>query len=121
MWNPSTCSCECDLWCKQGQYLDYKNYVCKNRLIGRGTELCSSFINEKTVDIDKNGVVIYEKDQGNNIYVALFYVALLIGVIAGGVFVYRRWFKDKKWFNGLFTKKTQDKSFTDVSEVYGNY
>ena len=87
MWNPTTCSCECDLWCKQGQYLDYKNCVCKNRLIGRVTELCSSFINEKMVDVDENGVVIYEKDQGNNVYVALFYAALLIGIIAGSVFV----------------------------------
>ena len=56
-----------------------------------------------------------------NVYVALFYVALLIGVIAGSVFVYRRWFKDKKWFNGIFTKKAQDKNFSDVTEVYGNY
>ena len=121
MWNPSTCLCECELWCKQGQYLDYKNCVCKNRLIGKVTELCSSFINEKKVDVDKNSVVIYEKDQGNNVYVALLYVALLIGVIASGVFVYRRSFQDKKWFNGTFTKKTQDKNFSDVSEVYGNY
>ena len=121
MWNPTTCSCECDLSCKQGQYLDYKNSVCKNRLIDRVTELCSSFINEKVVDVDENGVVIYEKDQGNNVYVALFYVALLIGVIAGSVFEYRRWFKDKKWFNGIFPKKTQDKNFSDVSEAYGNY
>ena len=96
MWNPTTCSCECDLLCKQGQYLGYKNCVCKNILIDRVTELGSSFINEKMVDVDENGVVIYEKDQGNNVYVALFYVALLMGVIAGSVFVYRRWFKDKK-------------------------
>ena len=121
MWSPSTCSCECDLWCKQGKYLDHKNYGCKNRLIGKVTELCSSFINAKMVDVDENGVVIYEKDQGHNVYVALFCVALLIGVIAGGVFVYRQWFQDKKCFNGIFTKKTQDKNSSDVSEVYGNY
>ena len=33
MWNPSTCGCECDMWCKPGQYLDYKKCVCKNKLI----------------------------------------------------------------------------------------
>ena len=27
MWNPSTCACECDIWCKPGQYLDYKKCV----------------------------------------------------------------------------------------------
>ena len=24
MWNPSTCTCECDMWCKPGQYLTIK-------------------------------------------------------------------------------------------------
>ena len=24
MWNPSTSACECDMWCKPGQYLDHK-------------------------------------------------------------------------------------------------
>ena len=23
--NPSTCECQCDMWCKPGQYLDHKN------------------------------------------------------------------------------------------------
>ena len=27
IWNPSTCSCECDRYCETGQYLDYKNCV----------------------------------------------------------------------------------------------
>ena len=26
-WNPSTCECQCDTWCKPGQYLDHKNCV----------------------------------------------------------------------------------------------
>ena len=29
MWNPSTCACESDMWCKPGQYLDYKNVFVK--------------------------------------------------------------------------------------------
>ena len=35
MRNPSTCECQCDKWCKLGQYLDHKNCVCKNELVGR--------------------------------------------------------------------------------------
>ena len=35
MWNPSTCECQCDMWCKPGQHLDHKNCICKNKLIGR--------------------------------------------------------------------------------------
>ena len=49
MWNPSTCACECDMWCKPGQYLDYKNCVCKNKLIGRVISKCASLINETMI------------------------------------------------------------------------
>ena len=30
MWDPSTCMCECEKYCEVGQYLDYKNCVCKS-------------------------------------------------------------------------------------------
>ena len=33
MWNPSTCSCECDRNCETGQCLDYKNCVCRKKII----------------------------------------------------------------------------------------
>ena len=39
--NPSTCTCECDMWCKQAQYLDYKNCYCKNKLIARAIGECT--------------------------------------------------------------------------------
>ena len=29
MWNPSTCECQCDMWCKPGKYLDHKNVFVK--------------------------------------------------------------------------------------------
>ena len=50
MWNPSTCECQCDKWCKQGQYLDHKYCVCKNKLIGRIIEKCTSVINEAMIN-----------------------------------------------------------------------
>ena len=50
MWNPSTCACECDMWCKPGQYLDYRNCVCKNKLIGRVIAECTSVINETMIN-----------------------------------------------------------------------
>ena len=54
MWNPSTCECQCDIWCKQGQYLDHKNCVCKNKLIGRLIEECISVINETMINNKDN-------------------------------------------------------------------
>ena len=67
MWNPSTCEYHCDKWCKKGQYLDHKNCVCKNKLIGRVIEECTSVINE---------TMINNKDNITNIntYLILFVV-----------------------------------------------
>ena len=50
-WNPSTCESQCDTWCKPGQYLDHKNCICKNKLIGRVIEECTSIINETVIKI----------------------------------------------------------------------
>ena len=120
MWNPSTCACECDLPCKQGQYLDYKSCVCKNKLIDKIYASCFSFINENMAKVDKNRKIVNEVSSFN-INAALFSLTMLILIVGFGIFAYRRWFKDKKWFSGMFTKKTQDKNFADVSKAYGNY
>ena len=69
MWNPSTCECQ---WCKQGQYLDHKNCVCKNKLIRRVTEACTSVINETMINNKDNTT--------NNTYLILF-IVFLIGFI----------------------------------------
>ena len=72
-WNPSTCECQCDKWCKSGQYLGYKNCVCKNKLIGRVTEECTSVINETMIN-NKDNIT------NNNTYLILF-IVFLIGFI----------------------------------------
>ena len=97
-WNPSTCECQCDKWCKTEQYLDYKNCVCKNKLIGRLIEDCTSIINE---------TMINNKDSSNNntllnVFIGLFSVAVVIGMIGFCVFVYCRWFKGKKLFKNKY-------------------
>ena len=71
--NPSTCECHCDMWCKPGQYLDHKNCVCKNKLIGRIIEECTSVINETMIN-NKDNIT------NNNTYLILF-IVFLIGFI----------------------------------------
>ena len=93
-WNPSTCECQCDIWCKPGQYLDHKNCICKNKLIVRLIEECTSVINE---------TMINNKDSGNNntlcnAFIGLFSVAILIRIVCFFVFAYFKWFKGKKLF-----------------------
>ena len=74
IWNPSICECQCDKWCKPGQYLDHKNCVCKNKLIGRVIEEYTSVINETMINNNKDNIT------NNNTYLILF-IVFLIGFI----------------------------------------
>ena len=91
-WNPSTCECQCDMWCKPGQYLDHKNCICKHKLVGRLIEECTSVINE---------TMINNKDSCNNtlrnVFIGLFSVVLLVGVICICVIIFK-YIKSKKLF-----------------------
>ena len=99
MWNPSTCACECDMWCKPTQYLDHKNCVCKYKLVGRIIGECTSVINETMMNNVDN------KDNDNtitNIFIGLFSVLLFIGIVCFYVFAYFKWIKDKKLFKNKY-------------------
>ena len=97
-WNPSTCECQCDKWCKSDQYLDHKNCVCKNKLIGRLTEECTSVINETVISNKDSGI----NNTLRNVFIGLFSVVVLIEIICFCVFAYFRWFKGKKLFKNKY-------------------
>ena len=46
IWNPSNCECECDKSCYVGEYLDYKNWKYRKRIIDKLVEECSENIYE---------------------------------------------------------------------------
>ena len=99
MWNPSTCECQCDMWCKPGQYLDHKNCACKNKLVGRVIEECTSIINETMINNRDN------EDNDNtikNIFIGLFSVLLFVGIVCFCVFAYFKWIKGKKLFKNKY-------------------
>ena len=85
-WNPSTCECQCDMWCKPGQYLDYKNCVCKNKL---------------TMIINKNNIA--NDNTTTNIFIGLFSVIMFAVIVCFCVFAYSKWFKGKKLFQNKYT------------------
>ena len=114
IWNDDTCrcdcnedfagiincakGCQCDMWCKPGQYLDHQNCVYKNKLIGRLIEECTSVINETMInnkDSDNNNTL-------QNVFIGLFSVAVLIGIICFCVFAYFKCFKGKKLFKNKY-------------------
>ena len=98
-WNPSTCQCQCDTWCKPVQYLDHKNCICKTKLTGRVTEECTSIINETMINnkdnIDNNNTIW-------NVFIGLFSVVILIGVICLCVIIFKC-IKSKKLFKNKHT------------------
>ena len=100
IWNPSTCEFQCDKWCKQRQYLDHKNCVCKNKLIGRIIEECTSVINETMIN-NKDNIT-------NNTYLILF-IVFLIGFIVfliGFTYYCRRSNFDRKKLKDFIYPKT---------------
>ena len=44
IWNPSNCECECDESCDVGEYLDFKNRKCRNKLVDKLVEECNENI-----------------------------------------------------------------------------
>ena len=105
MWNPSTCECKCDMWCKPGQYLDYKKCVCKNKFIGKVISEHTNLINE-TITNNKTNIV--NGDTTKNIFIGLFSVLMFAGITCFCIFAYFKWIKGKK----LFKKKSENK-YTD--------
>ena len=94
-WNPSTCECQCDRGCKTGQYLDHKNCAYKNKLVGRLIEECTNTINETLINNKDN---IDNCNTIQNVFIVLFSVVVLIGIICFCLFAYFKWFKGKKLF-----------------------
>ena len=53
IWNPSNCQCECDKSCNVGEYLDYKNYKYRKKLVDKLVEECREDIDEKELHQNK--------------------------------------------------------------------
>ena len=90
MWNPSTCSCECDRYCETGQHLDYKNSVCRKKIIDNLIEQCTSIVD---MDIKNNTLSKKSDESSSNIYFVLFIVFLVLFILFLVVFIYY-WRKD---------------------------
>ena len=75
IWNPSTCACECDKLCDAGQYLDYKNCICRKSLIDK---LVEEYVNVVNGDIMHSETI--NDCPSRTPYIVLFAVFLSIFV-----------------------------------------
>ena len=95
IWNPSNYECECDKLCDIGQYLDYKNCVCRKSIVDKLVEECINVIDgntmyNETLSINPNDC------PSSTPYVVLFIVFLSISVIFSSIFIYFHWYKNKR-------------------------
>ena len=96
IWNPGNCACECDKSCDIGQYLGYKNCVCRNSLVDELLEECTNVIDGDT--IYNKTLILTSSNSCTSCtpYVILFPVFLSISVIISSAFVYFHWYKNKQ-------------------------
>ena len=87
------------MWCKPGHYLDHKNCVCKNKLIRRVIEECTSIVNETMINNKDN---IANDNTITNIFIGLFSVLLFVGIVCFCVLAYFKWIKGKKLFKNKY-------------------
>ena len=96
IWNPSNCACECDKLCDIGQYLDHKNRVFRKSLVDKLVEECINVIDGDTMYNETLSVTSSNGCSSCTTYIVLFIVFLLISSVLGGVFIYYRWYKNRK-------------------------
>ena len=78
MWHPSNCECECDKSCDIGEYLDYRNCRCRQKIIDKLVEECSKNIDGNEMLYNQNLDIIsssYNKTSNPCVvYIILFSV-----------------------------------------------
>ena len=103
--NPSNCECECNKACDFSEYLDYKNCICKKRLVNKLVEESNETIDE--VKLTKITPAENENNYKCNsctVYIVLFSILFIINVGIGAYFVYYKYVNcNKKKFLNIMT------------------
>ena len=73
---------------------------CKNKLIGKVISECTSLINQ-TMMINKDNTS--NDNTTTNIFIGLFSVVMVAGIVCFCVFAYFKWIKSKKLFKNKYT------------------
>ena len=93
IWNPSNCAYECDKLCNIGQYLDYKNCICRKNLVDQLVEECINAIDGDPMYNETLTVASSNGCSSCTTYIILFSVFSSISVVISGVFIYYRGIK----------------------------
>ena len=101
IWNPSNCEYEFDKPCDIGEYLDYKNYKCRNKLVEKLAEECienidvNKMLHNDTLNVTPlNATPLNDYEKVCNsctIYKVLFAVFFITSICISSVFIYFHW------------------------------
>ena len=98
IWNPSNYECECDKSCNVGEYLDYKNFKCINKIVNGLIEECSEnidgneMIHNETLNVISLDAIpsnTYKKVCNScTTYIVLFAVFFITSIYISSVFIF---------------------------------
>ena len=92
IWNPSNCECEYDKLWDVGEYLDYKNFKCRKKLVDKLVKECSDNIDGNKMLHNENLDAIPLNDYKNvcnscTIYIVIFVKFLVTSICISSVFL----------------------------------
>ena len=112
IWNPSNCECECDKSCDIGEYLDYKNCKCRNKLVDKLVEECiknidgNKMLHNETLDVIPLNV--YKKVCDScTIHMVLSAIFFITSICISSVFICFHLYLKKDNFSAKFNRSTQ--------------
>ena len=92
IWNPSNCECECNKASDFSEYLDYKNCICKKRLVNKLVEEWNETIDEvKLTKITPAENENNYKCNSYTVHIVLFSILFTTNVGIGAYFAYYKY------------------------------
>ena len=88
--NPSNCECECDESCDIGDYLDYKNFKCRKKLVDKLVEKFTENIEEVNL-AGINSAKYKNKCSYCTLHIVLFSIIFTINIGINTYFVYYKY------------------------------
>ena len=100
-WNPNNCECECDKLCDIGEYLDYKKFKCRKRLVDKLVEKCTENIdaNKMVYNSTLNVIPLDEYGKIYNscvVYIILLIIFFILSISISSVFIHFYWYLKRR-------------------------
>ena len=110
IWNPSNCKCKCYKSCNFKEYLDYKNFTCKKRLVYKLVEECTENVEEVklakiTLGADENK----HKCRSCTLYIVLFSTIFTANIGISRYLLCFYWYLKRDIISVKFGTRTQTK------------